>query len=113
MPSQGVGYHQKRKIPDPAGKAIPSDAPAVLLRHTLAEQRAQGVSFPEAWAQALPAALELTKGRNDRNQWKCALVSTRHAWRESFLGVGPSRRLGGPVPVDEQPTTRTDVLILG
>jgi hypothetical protein len=65
----------------------PDPAPAVAMRTCLAQLRASGVPFPQAWPAAMEAALEVARetcpADNDFSQWRVAFRWTRHSWREA------------------------------
>ena len=64
-------------------------------RERLAECRAQGVPFAEAWAGVL-SELEPSTGRSpeaiERRAIREALTSTADVWRESYLAVPGAQR---------------------
>jgi len=67
------------------------DVLAVVL-HELRLARAEGASFPAAWAPATRTALAAST-RFDRAAWVIAFRHTRADWQASYLGYPPR-----PVP---------------
>ncbi len=68
--------------------------PLETLSAALAESRRSGVAFPQAWPQALEAALS---GADERDQWTKALLATQSAWEAAYDGkpaTRPERALG-------------------
>jgi hypothetical protein len=68
-------------IPPPVA---PDPAPAVLLREQLAEARAAGVTFEDAWPDALAAAVEGLPGRGRERDWIGVLAGLRSTWEAAF-----------------------------
>jgi hypothetical protein len=55
------------------------------LRCLLAEARRAGRPFPDAWPEAVTAALACAEQRVDRDEWRQALNGTRDAWQASYV----------------------------
>jgi hypothetical protein len=60
--------------------------PAVFLRGQLADARRRGVSFTDAWPDALRAALASAPNKCDRDQWSDVLndVEMIATWRSAY-----------------------------
>lgn len=63
---------------------------AVLLKYLLVA-RAAGMSFEEAWPDALEAALRAATGRHDRAEWNNALRDTASTWQDAYERREPQR----------------------
>jgi len=62
---------------------VPNAAPAIEMRQALARARDQGMTFAEAWPEALPAVLDAVPDR-DRADWAAAFAWGRSRWRAAF-----------------------------
>jgi hypothetical protein len=61
--------------------------PLSFVRQEVAERRAQGEPFVDAWAAAVAAV----RGR-EADAWKAALRSTAEAWATAYAGEPLTRR---------------------
>lgn len=81
------------------------DRPHVQLVRLLADARRRGLSFGEAWVEAIrpgkaivmtttvaaPAtAIRWPTDRFDREAWRNAIVGSRESWRRAYYGDPPS-----------------------
>jgi hypothetical protein len=67
-------------VPPPVA---PDPAPAIRLREYLASARAVGVSFDDAWQEALDAAVEGTPKR-EKGHWSMVLAGLRSQWQAAY-----------------------------
>jgi hypothetical protein len=63
-------------------------APAAILLEQLAAARRAGVTFEEAWPDALATALQ-SADRSERAHWREALSGTVDAWIDAWLRRPP------------------------
>jgi len=81
-----VASHDRHASASHLKISVPTDPRALhRMRRSLIEARDRGVSFDDAWAEALPAALAGMTGHATR-EWAEALNATRDGWRAGFAG---------------------------
>ena len=68
--------------PEPSPARDRTDpTPARRLRVTLTQSRQQGITFDEAWADAIDHALAYTTGRRERADWATVFDWARPNWK--------------------------------
>jgi hypothetical protein len=72
--------------------------PAIDLRIALAQARAHGAEFREAWRACLPAVLDQIQDPAERNSWRLCLGELADAWHAAYLGASslPGARIRVP-----------------
>lgn len=65
--------------------------PAAQLRDQLADRRASGADFDDAWSASLTAALGAVD-IDERDDWRRALDATRGAWQDAYEQLPIRRR---------------------
>lgn len=89
-------------IPSMASAPIPS--PPELLRELLSEDRADGLSFDQAWSEELEYVLHHT---SQRSSWRRILEDTRDQWRECWDNLpGPLEGLSLDLADDAREVAR-------
>ncbi len=93
-------------VPEPNVEGDPT--PAQLLRACLAEDRAQGMTFGDAWWDEVAFVLGRIQDPSTRRTWERAFEGTRRAWQRGWDRSGPEFTLYGD-PVDDSAISQVRV----
>jgi hypothetical protein len=74
------------------------DSPATAVRRSLAESRASGLPWPEAWDVALRSFERQPVSVRKRKDWRIALKAMEAAWRDAYVGAPPPKYPDGVLP---------------
>lgn len=81
--TSATGLPRRRGIRHYRPPDVPTGGPAATLRHQLADARARGVPWDEAWDAAVAVA---TRGTEQAGSWRATFANTREAWEVAYLG---------------------------
>ena len=58
--------------------------PTVILRELLADDRAQGHEFADAWPERVAQATAGIRARSERNEWQSILAEHADLWQAAY-----------------------------